>query len=108
MPSAATSCGCEAFQRLFLIPVRYQPIAAKALDGFCSTLEHDPKRELRSPGLHRRGHPIPGIYVAGNAAAPDEIGVGYQAGTSLSSAMTYGHLAVRHMLAARDNSASRK
>lgn len=47
--------------------------------------------------LHQRGHPIAGLYATGNATARDEYGAGYQAGQSLSSAMTFGLLAARHM-----------
>ncbi|MGE0152175.1 MAG: FAD-dependent oxidoreductase [Reyranellaceae bacterium] len=60
--------------------------------------------DIHARALHQRGYPIPGLYVAGNAAAPTEIGVGYQAGTSLSSALTYGYLAVRHMAAMENGS----
>lgn len=48
--------------------------------------------------MHARGHPIEGLYVIGNAAARDEYGVGYQAGFTLASGMTFGCLAVKHML----------
>ena len=48
--------------------------------------------------IHQRGHAIPGLYAVGNAAAHTEYGVGYQAGHSLASGMTFGYLAVRHML----------
>lgn len=46
--------------------------------------------------LHVRGHPIPGLYACGNAAAPTESGAGYQAGISLQRGMTFGWLAARH------------
>ena len=49
--------------------------------------------------MHARGMPIDGLYAVGNAAAHTEYGVGYQAGYSLSSGMTYGYLAARHMAA---------
>ncbi len=48
--------------------------------------------------MHLRNRPIPGLYAAGNAAAHTEYGVGYQAGHSLASGMTFGYLAIRHML----------
>ena len=48
--------------------------------------------------IHQRRRPIPGLYASGNAAAATEQGVGYQAGLSLASAMTFSYLAVRHML----------
>ncbi len=47
--------------------------------------------------MHVRGQPIEGLYAIGNAAARDEYGVGYQAGFTLASGMTFGYLAVRHM-----------
>ncbi|MFM9887097.1 MAG: FAD-dependent oxidoreductase [Burkholderiales bacterium] len=46
---------------------------------------------------HVRGEPIPGLYVSGNAAARTEYGAGYQLGHSLTAAMTFSYLAVRHM-----------
>jgi 3-oxosteroid 1-dehydrogenase len=51
--------------------------------------------------MHQRNYPIPGLYSAGNASAHTEYGVGYQAGHSLASGMTFGYLAVLHMLAAQ-------
>ena len=51
-------------------------------------------RPFRKPG--------PGLYASGNAAAATEQGIGYQAGLSLASAMTFSYLAVRHMLGAVD------
>jgi 3-oxosteroid 1-dehydrogenase len=47
--------------------------------------------------IHQRGHPIAGLYAAGNVAAATEHGIGYQAGLSLASAMTFSLLAVGHM-----------
>jgi succinate dehydrogenase/fumarate reductase flavoprotein subunit len=44
-----------------------------------------------------RGAPIAGLYAAGNAAAHLEFGMGYQAGISLMSALTFGYLSVQHM-----------
>jgi 3-oxosteroid 1-dehydrogenase len=49
--------------------------------------------------LDQRGAPMPGLYAAGNNAAHTEYGVGYQAGFSLGSGMTFGYLAARHMTA---------
>jgi succinate dehydrogenase/fumarate reductase flavoprotein subunit len=48
--------------------------------------------------IHQRRHPIPGLYATGNAAAATEHGIGYQAGLSLASSMTFSYLAIRHML----------
>jgi 3-oxosteroid 1-dehydrogenase len=48
--------------------------------------------------IHQRRHPIPGLYASGITAAATEQGVGYQAGFSLPSSMTFSYLAVRHML----------
>jgi 3-oxosteroid 1-dehydrogenase len=47
--------------------------------------------------MHQRHRPIPGLYAVGNAAAHTEYGVGYQAGHSLTSGMTFGYLAALHM-----------
>jgi 3-oxosteroid 1-dehydrogenase len=47
--------------------------------------------------LNQRGLSIPGLYAAGNNAVHTEYGVGYQAGFSLGSGMTFGYLAARHM-----------
>jgi 3-oxosteroid 1-dehydrogenase len=47
--------------------------------------------------IGQRDNPIPGLYAAGNNAAHTEYGVGYQAGFSLGSGMTFGYLAARHM-----------
>jgi 3-oxosteroid 1-dehydrogenase len=54
--------------------------------------------DVRGRVIHQRRHPIPGLYASGNAAAATEHGVGYQAGLSLASAMTFSYLAVRHMI----------
>jgi len=45
-----------------------------------------------------RGQPIRGLYASGNVAAHTEYGVGYQAGYSLASGMTFSWLAARHAL----------
>ncbi len=45
--------------------------------------------------------PIKGLYALGNAAARIEYGVGYQAGFTMASGMTFGLLAARHMRKAR-------
>ena len=44
----------------------------------------------------RHGAPIPGLYGVGNVAAHLEFGVGYQAGLSLTSALTFGYLSIEH------------
>jgi succinate dehydrogenase/fumarate reductase flavoprotein subunit len=49
--------------------------------------------------MDQRHVPIPGLYAAGNNSVHTEYGVGYQAGFSLGSAMTFGYLAARHMVA---------
>ena len=51
--------------------------------------------------IHQRRHPIPGLYASGNAAAATEHGIGYQAGLSLASSMTFSYLAVHHMIGGR-------
>src|SRR5712675_1561736 len=42
--------------------------------------------------INQRGLPIPGLYAAGNNAVHTEYGVGYQAGFSLGSGITFGYL----------------
>jgi hypothetical protein len=49
--------------------------------------------------LHQRHHPIEGLYAVGNAAAHNEYDIGYQAGHSLTSGMTFGYLAALHIRA---------
>jgi succinate dehydrogenase/fumarate reductase flavoprotein subunit len=44
-----------------------------------------------------REQPIGGLYAVGNAAAHLEFGMGYQAGISLMSALTFGYLCVEHI-----------
>ena len=51
--------------------------------------------------IHYRRRPIPGLYASGTVAAATEQGIGYQAGLSLASAMTFSYLAVRDMIADR-------
>ena len=53
--------------------------------------------------IHVRGHPIAGLYAVGNVAARSETGSGYQTGFSLTSALTFGLIAARHL--AHDNRA---
>jgi 3-oxosteroid 1-dehydrogenase len=57
--------------------------------------------DSRGQVIHQRRRPIPGLYASGNVAAATEHGVGYQAGLSLASAMTFSYLAVRHMIDGR-------
>jgi 3-oxosteroid 1-dehydrogenase len=96
------------------------PTAARGGDGTLGTVEEPPFYgiELHPAGgssvglltdahaqvIHQRRRPIPGLYASGNAAAATEQGVGYQAGASLASAMTFSYLAIRHMLGAADSS----
>jgi 3-oxosteroid 1-dehydrogenase len=47
--------------------------------------------------IHQRRYPIAGLYATGLAAAHTEYGVGYQAGISLASAMTFGLTAAEDM-----------
>jgi 3-oxosteroid 1-dehydrogenase len=51
--------------------------------------------------IHQRRQPIAGLYASGSASAATEHGIGYQAGLSLASAMTFSYLAVRHMIDGR-------
>jgi 3-oxosteroid 1-dehydrogenase len=49
--------------------------------------------------FHLRGHVIPGLYAAGNAAAPLDIGAGYQSGLSNLRGMVGGYRAGKHAAA---------
>jgi predicted oxidoreductase len=51
--------------------------------------------------LHVRGTAIPGLYASGNVASYRESGIGYQAGITLTRALTYSYLAVKDMLSMR-------
>lgn len=55
------------------------------------------RTNARAQVMSARGAPIAGLYAVGNAAAHLEFGMGYQAGISLMSAMTFGYLCVQHM-----------
>lgn len=54
--------------------------------------------DTRGRVLQVRRRPIPGLYASGNVSAHTEIGVGYQAGLSIASAMVFSYLAVRDMI----------
>ena len=49
--------------------------------------------------MHVRRRPIPGLYAAGNSAAPLDIGAGYQSGLSNLRGMVGGFCAGQHMAA---------
>ena len=46
--------------------------------------------------MHVRGRPIEGLYAVGNAAAPLDIGAGYQSGLSNLRGLAGGFIAGRH------------
>jgi hypothetical protein len=48
------------------------------------------------------------LYAVGDAAAKDDYGVGYQAGTSWTSGMTFGYLAAAHMSTTEAGAPNRK
>ena len=58
--------------------------------------------DSRGRVIHQRRYPIPGLYASGNVAAATEQGIGYQAGLSLASSMTFSYLAVGHMIDGED------
>lgn len=58
---------------------------------------HGLKTNTDGQVVHVRGHAIPGLYAAGNAAALLDLGGGYQSGTSNMRAITWGYIAGRHM-----------
>lgn len=47
--------------------------------------------------LNTHGESIRGLYAVGNAAAHTEYGIGYQAGYSLASGLTFGLRCIKHM-----------
>jgi 3-oxosteroid 1-dehydrogenase len=49
--------------------------------------------------MHVRGHPIAGLYAAGNSAAPLDLGAGYQSGLSNLRGLVGGYLAGKHAAA---------
>jgi 3-oxosteroid 1-dehydrogenase len=46
--------------------------------------------------MHVRGRPIVGLYAVGNAAAPRDIGAGYQSGLSNLRGLAWGFVAGKH------------
>jgi succinate dehydrogenase/fumarate reductase flavoprotein subunit len=52
------------------------------------------------PVLHVKGNPIPGLYAAGNVAANTVEGFWINSGSSNAKSLTFGYLAVEHMLGA--------
>ncbi len=56
---------------------------------------------VHSQVMHQRNRAISGLYAAGNASVHSEYGVGYQAGHSLASGMTFGYLAILHIIKTR-------
>ncbi len=76
--------------------VRVAPFYGIELHPSCF-VSHGLLTDANAQVVHQRGKPIPGLYAVGNAAAHTEYGIGYQAGFSLGSAMTFGYLAACHM-----------
>ncbi len=54
------------------------------------------KTNVDAQVVHARGNPIDGLYAVGNAAAPLDIGAGYQSGLSNLRGMVGGYLAAKH------------
>ncbi len=57
---------------------------------------HGLKTDTDARVIHLRGHVIPGFYAVGNSAALQDLGGGYQSGTSNMRAITWGYIAGRH------------
>jgi 3-oxosteroid 1-dehydrogenase len=55
------------------------------------------RTSARAQVMNARGEPVPGLYAVGNAAAHLEFGMGYQAGISLMSALTFGYVCIEHL-----------
>jgi 3-oxosteroid 1-dehydrogenase len=54
------------------------------------------KTNVHAQVMHVRGRPIEGLYAAGNAAAPLDIGAGYQSGLSNLRGLVGGYAAAKH------------
>ena len=54
--------------------------------------------DVNSRVLDHSHQAIAGLYALGNTSAHTEFGVGYQAGFSHTSSLTFGYLAARHLL----------
>ena len=55
--------------------------------------------------MRHGGVPVRNLYAVGNAAAKTEIGVGYQAGLTLASSLTFGLRAAEHIVASKPSPA---
>ena len=55
--------------------------------------------------MRHGGVPVQNLYAVGNAAAKTEIGVGYQAGLTLASSLTFGLRAAEHIVASKSSPA---
>jgi 3-oxosteroid 1-dehydrogenase len=56
------------------------------------------KTNIDAQVAHVRGHAIPGLYAAGNCAAPLDTGAGYQSGLANLRGMVAGYRAAHHAL----------
>ena len=54
------------------------------------------KTNAHAQVMHVRGRPIPGLYAAGNSAAPLDTGAGYQSGIANLRGIVGGYLAGSH------------
>jgi 3-oxosteroid 1-dehydrogenase len=79
---------CEPAQKAPFYRLRLHPSAFASADLLANSAAQI---------LHQHHHPIEGLYAVGNAAAHNEYDVGYQAGHSLTSGMTFGYLAALHI-----------
>jgi predicted oxidoreductase len=70
-----------------------------ALPTYCGSIgtKGGPVINTNAQVLHISGKPIPGLYAAGNAAAPVSGPSYWGAGGTIGPAMTFGYLAGRHV-----------
>ncbi|MCP4595989.1 FAD-binding protein [Neptuniibacter sp.] len=54
------------------------------------------KTNTNAQVMHLRGHPIPGLYAAGNSSALMDTGAGYQSGIACTRGMLWGYIAALH------------
>ena len=58
---------------------------------------HGLRTDVHGRVRHVRGHAIPGLYAVGLSAALQDLGGGYQSGTSNMRAITWGYVAGKHL-----------
>jgi succinate dehydrogenase/fumarate reductase flavoprotein subunit len=98
-PSAATIAGRT------LGPIEVAPFYALQIDIGCMGTRGGPQTDDHGRVLHIDGHPIPGLYSAGNAmASPTGMAYGGAGGT-IGPALVFGHRAAAHAVGVHSGAA---